>query len=85
MPYTITGPAMVNIFAAVPRIIPSVLNSTAGAAMELANPVIGTSVPAPACFAILSYRLSPVSNADTTTSDMDAAVPAASFSRPSNP
>ena len=74
MPYTITGPAMVNIFAAVPKIRPSVLNSTAGAAMALANPVMGTSVPAPARLAISSYKLSPVRSADSATSVMDAAV-----------
>ena len=46
-----TGPAMVNILTAVPATKPSVLNSRAGAATELAKPVIGTSVPAPACLA----------------------------------
>lgn len=76
---------MVNIFAPTPKINPSVLNSTAGAAMALAKPVIGTRVPAPACFAILSYRLRPVSSADRATSDMDAAVPAISLSSPSFP
>ena len=54
MPYTITGPAIMNIFAAVPNIKPSVLNSSAGATTELAKPVMGTKVPAPPCFAILS-------------------------------
>ena len=39
---------MVNIFAPTPNICPSALNSIAGAATELANPVIGTIVPAPA-------------------------------------
>ena len=51
---------MVNIFAAVPRIRPSVLNSTAGAVTALANPVMGNRVPAPAYFARSSYRLRPV-------------------------
>ena len=67
-PYTITGPAMVNIFAPTPKMNPSVLNSTAEAATALAKPVIGTSVPAPALLAISSYRLKPVSNADNATS-----------------
>ena len=34
---------------------PSLLNSSAGETIEFANPVIGTSVPAPAYFAMLSY------------------------------
>ena len=51
-PYTITGPARLNIFAPVPRILPSVLNSTAGDTTEFAKPVMGTAVPAPAYFAI---------------------------------
>ena len=54
MPYTSTGPAMVNILAARPRTRPSVLNSMAGAATALAKPVMGTNVPAPACLAMLS-------------------------------
>ena len=37
--------------------------SSAGAVTAFAKPVIGTIVPAPACFAILGYILSPVSNA----------------------
>ena len=41
-----TGPAMENIFTAVPVTSPSVLNSSAGAATELEKPVMGTSVPA---------------------------------------
>ena len=73
---------MVNIFAATPSTMPSVLNSTAGAAMALANPVMGTRVPAPACLAMSSYTLSPVSRADSATSDMDAAVDASLFSKP---
>ena len=51
MPKTRTGPAMVNIFAAMPVTKPSLLKSMAGETMELANPVTGTSVPAPAYFA----------------------------------
>lgn len=54
---------MVNIFADIPRINPSLLNSIAGDTMEFANPVIGTIVPAPANFAILSYTLRPVRSA----------------------
>ncbi len=49
-----TGPAIVNILTAVPVISPSVLNSSAGATTELAKPVIGTMVPAPAQRAIRS-------------------------------
>ena len=54
VPYAITGPAMINIFAPVPGTRPSLLNSIAGDATAFAKPVIGTSVPAPANFAILS-------------------------------
>lgn len=49
-----------KIFAPSPRIYPSVLNSRAGAATEFAKPVMGTSVPAPACFAMRSYQPRPV-------------------------
>ncbi len=51
---------MENICAAVPRIKPSCLNSRAGDTTEFAKPVIGTIVPAPACFAILSNTPMPV-------------------------
>lgn len=60
MPYAITGPAILKMFAPVPMIIPSDLNSRAGETTEFANPVIGTIVPAPACFAILSKTPIPV-------------------------
>ena len=55
-----TGPAILNIFAPVPIILPSVLNSIAGDTTEFAKPVIGTMVPAPANFAILSKTPVPV-------------------------
>ena len=44
---------MVNILEAMPpeATIPSLLNSMAGATTELAKPVTGTSVPAPAYLA----------------------------------
>ena len=45
--YTHLGPAIMNIFAAVPVTNPSLLNSSAGETTALANPVIGTRVPAP--------------------------------------
>ena len=54
MPYTSTGPAMANILAPMPRISPSLLNSSAGETMALAKPVMGTRVPAPAWRAIWS-------------------------------
>ena len=47
---------MINILAPIPKTCPSLLNSIAGAVMELENPVIGTIVPAPACFAIGPYQ-----------------------------
>ena len=46
-PYKITGPAMVNILHPIPNTWPSFLYSMAGAATELANPVMGTNAPAP--------------------------------------
>ena len=54
VPQTITGPATMNIFAHTPKIMPSFLYSSAGLAIELAKPVIGTIVPAPAKLPILS-------------------------------
>lgn len=60
MPNTITGPAIMNIFAPIPNTCPSLLNSIAGAVIELENPVIGTIVPAPACLAILPYQFKAV-------------------------
>lgn len=48
VPNTMTGPATVNIFTAVPVIRPSARKSTAGDTTALAKPVMGTSVPAPA-------------------------------------
>ena len=51
---------MVNILHPIPITCPSFLYSIAGAATELANPVIGTSAPAPPHFAICGYRLNPV-------------------------
>ena len=62
VPETITGPAIMNIFAHIPKIIPSFLNSMAGLVMEFENPVIGTIVPAPANAPILSNTPIPVKN-----------------------
>ena len=53
IPYRITGPAMVNILHPTPKTCPSFLNSMAGAATELAKPVMGTREPAPAHFVML--------------------------------
>lgn len=61
MPYTSTGPAIENICAPVPSMNPSCWNSSAGDTTLLANPLIGTIVPAPACLAILSNTPIPVS------------------------
>lgn len=52
IPYSMTGPAMVKILHPIPNTCPSFLYSMAGAATELANPVMGTSAPAPPHFAI---------------------------------
>ena len=59
-PYNITGPAIVKILQPIPKTCPSFLYSMAQAAIELAKPVIGTKLPAPACFASFWYILSPV-------------------------
>lgn len=50
--------------------------------MALAKPVMGTSVPAPPYFARLSYRLNPVSRADSVTKVMEAAAAASSLYNP---
>ena len=60
-PKTMIGPATTNIFAAIPVTIPSALNSSAGEATLLANPVMGTMDPAPATLPMRSYTPSPVS------------------------
>ena len=59
MPHTSTGPAEENSLAPTPRTIPSFLYSMAGATMELAKPVIGTTTPAPANFAIEYGKVQP--------------------------
>ena len=51
---------MVNILQPIPNTWPSFWNSIAGAATELAKPVIGTIVPAPANWPILSKIPNPV-------------------------
>ena len=81
-PYTITGPAMMNILAPKPVIKPSVLNSIAGELIAFAKPVIGTSVPAPACLAILSYTPSIVSSTPKKISDTETKVFASVSSNP---
>ena len=55
---------MANSFAHVPVMIFSLLNSIAGETTAFAKPVIGTSVPAPQCWAILSYTPTAVRVAD---------------------
>ncbi len=72
MPYTRTGPAMVNSRAPVPSTQPSGVNSMAGEVMALAKPVIGTPVPAPAYRAMRSNTPIPVSSAVKNTNVMEA-------------
>ena len=72
---------MVNIFAPTPSMNPSVLDSIAGDTTALANPVIGTSVPAPARLAIFSYSPRPVSSALRKISHIEVHAPADSFSK----
>ena len=78
VPYNRTGPEMVKILAPTPRIKPSARLSIAGETTELANPVMGTSVPAPATFAILSKIPSPVSTTAQKISVMEVKVEASS-------
>ena len=54
MPKSMTGPATVNILAPTPKTYPSLAESIASDTTAFANPVTGTSVPAPAILAILS-------------------------------
>ena len=77
-----TGPEIIKILAPTPKIYPSVLNSKAGDTTEFANPVMGTSVPAPACFAIFSYIPSPVSKALITISVIETKADASFFVSP---
>lgn len=74
VPKRITGPQTVNIFAPTPSTYPSERESIAGEATAFANPVIGRSVPAPACFAILSYMPMPVKVTDKNISVIEVRV-----------
>ena len=60
----------------------SALKSMAGETTELAKPVIGTSVPAPAKRARELYRFSPVVSAAKKISVTEVAVPASVLSSP---
>ena len=55
------GPASLNILPPTPSTYPSLLCSIADDAIVFANPVTGTTVPAPAHWAIVSYTPNPVS------------------------
>lgn len=74
IPKTRTGPATVNIFAPTPITYPSDLYSIAGETMELAKPVIGTKVPAPANFPIRLKMLIPVKIAVIPIKTMETTV-----------
>lgn len=78
IPYTNTGPAILNKFAPTPVTYPSFLNSIAGDTIEFANPVIGIIDPAPALFPIRSYTPKPVRNAPRKINVIDVAEDAAS-------
>ena len=71
IPYTKTGPAIVNIFAPTPITYPSDLYSIAGETIEFAKPVIGTKDPAPANFPILLKTLRDVKKALEKIKRMD--------------
>ena len=82
IPYTRTGPATVNIFAPTPITYPSDLYSMAGETIEFANPVIGTSEPAPANFPILLKQFNAVrkllikiSEIETMVYDISSLIP----------
>ena len=81
IPYTNTGPAILNKFAPTPVTYPSFLNSIAGDTIEFANPVIGIIDPAPALFPIRSYTPKPVSNAPRKINVIDVAEDDASLSK----
>ena len=78
----LTGPATVNIFAPTPITYPSDLYSIAGETIEFANPVIGTSEPAPANFPILLNIFNPVKIAAIPTNTIATIVFALSVSNP---
>ena len=61
---------------------PSLLNSIAGETMAFAKPVMGTIVPAPACFASFSYKCRQVSRAPRNTIVMAVAAAVSSVSSP---
>lgn len=82
IPYTSTGPATWNSLAPTPRTNPSLLNSMAGEAMELAKPVIGTMEPAPANLPIRLYTLIAVKKMPIKTSVILVTEDAVSLSRP---
>ena len=73
---------MANIFVPTPSIKPSDLASIAHELMAFEKPVIGTRVPAPACFASFSYQPGPVHTELKATSIMEVHVPASVRSRP---
>ena len=73
-PNTSTGPATVKSFAPRPVMKPSLLNSIAGDTMELAKPVMCTSIPAPACLERSSYQPRAVSVAEINIRLMDTAM-----------
>ena len=70
---------MVKILTPIPNTWPSFLYSIAGAATELANPVIGTNTPAPANFAIGEKRWSAVNKIEIPIKQIDTQVPTSSF------
>ena len=82
MPYTITGPAMMNIFAPTPVTSPSLRNSMAGETTAFAKPVMGTSVPAPAFEASFWYQPSAVVMAERAISVALVSVAASVSVRP---
>lgn len=72
VPYTITGPAIVNILDATPVTYPSLFASIDGDVTAFENPVIGTNAPAPPNFAILSKKPKPVKSEARNINDIEA-------------
>lgn len=83
-PYSITGPATMNILAPRPVTNPSFLNSMAGDVTEFENPVIGTIEPAPANFPNFPYSPKPVIKEDIKINTDEVYIPVSFCVSPSS-
>lgn len=73
---------MVKILQPTPKTCPSFLYSMAGEATELANPVMGTSAPAPPNLTMGAYRPKPVKRTLRKTRIKEQKLPEVSLSIP---